>query len=143
MVWQAVPGDLPKVSGRLHGFARFLLAGGLAAAANWSSRFLFSRFFRYEVAVVLAFFVGLTIGFVLMRGWVFVARGRSVFRQVVPYVAVNLVALAQTFAISVLLARWALPSMGMQRGAEALAHLIGVLVPVATSYFGHKFVTFK
>jgi VIT1/CCC1 family predicted Fe2+/Mn2+ transporter len=27
--------------------------------------------------------------------------------------------------------------------AEALAHLVGVLVPVVTSYFGHKFLTFR
>jgi len=131
------------VKERFRGVGRFLLAGGVAALANWSSRFVFSEYFGYEVAVVLAFFVGLAVGFVLMRGWVFEARGRSYPRQAVYYVLVNLVALIQTFFISVLLAKWVLPSVGVNDAAEGIAHLVGVLVPVASSYFGHKFITFK
>ena len=49
----------------------------------------------------------------------------------------------QTLIVSVLLARWGLPAVGLVDNAEALAHLIGVLVPVVTSYFGHKFLTFR
>jgi putative flippase GtrA len=124
-------------------FARFLVAGGFAAVANWSSRFIFSTFVSYEVAVVLAFFVGLIIGFFLMRRWVFMVRGRSVARQAASYVAVNLLALAQTFVISVVLAKWALPAVGVEHGVEGIAHLVGVLAPVATSYFGHRQVTFR
>ena len=48
-----------------------------------------------------------------------------------------------TLVISLLLARWLLPSLGIVTHAEALAHLVGVLVPVVTSYFGHKFLTFR
>lgn len=49
----------------------------------------------------------------------------------------------QTLAISLLLARWVLPSVGIEDKAEALRHLVGVLVPVVTSCFGHKLITFK
>jgi len=41
------------------------------------------------------------------------------------------------------LARWVLPSIGIVEHAEALAHLVGVLVPVVTSYFGHKRWSFR
>ena len=38
-------------------FPRFLIAGGIAAAANFGSRFVFSIFFSYAFAVFLAYLV--------------------------------------------------------------------------------------
>ncbi len=78
-----------------------------------------------------------------MRVFVFDGIGKPVASQVGWYVIVNLFALLQTLAISVVLARWVLPSIGIVNGGEALAHLVGVLVPVVTSYFGHKLLTFR
>lgn len=124
-------------------FAYFLVSGGIAAGLNWSSRFFFSEFFRFDVAVVLAFLVGLLSGFVLMRFFVFNGLNKPIAPQAGKYVAVNLFALLQTLVISLVLARWALPSAGIVGHAEALAHLIGVIVPVVSSYFGHKFLTFR
>jgi putative flippase GtrA len=124
-------------------FLRFLIAGGLAAAANYSSRFGFSVWFSYEVAIVLAYLVGMTVAFVLMRSYVFEGRGKAVMPQAAKFVLVNVLAVLQTLVISLLLARWALPAAGIERHAEAIAHLVGVLVPVATSYAGHRFATFR
>jgi putative flippase GtrA len=78
-----------------------------------------------------------------MRVFVFQGAGKPIVPQVGKYVAVNLFALVQTLVISLVLARWLLPSVGIVEHAEALAHLVGVLVPVVTSYFGHKFLTFR
>ena len=124
-------------------FWRFLAAGAVAAAANYGSRFLFSLWVRYEWAIVLAYFVGMITAFLLMRGYVFNARDRPARRQAVIFTAVNLVALLQTLLVSVVLARWILPSLGVAAHTEAIAHLAGILVPVATSYVGHRLLTFK
>jgi putative flippase GtrA len=124
-------------------FSSFVVSGAIAAALNWGSRFLFSEFVEFEVAVVLAFIVGLLSGFILMRVFVFDGTGKPIVPQARRYVAVNLLALLQTVVISLLLARWLLPSLGIVEQAEALAHLVGVLVPVVTSYFGHKLLTFR
>lgn len=124
-------------------FAYFIFSGGVAAGLNWGSRFFFSEFFRFEVAVVLAFIVGLLSGFILMRLYVFSGSAKSIASQFGKYITVNLFALLQTLVISLVLARWVLPSFGVTRNAEAIAHLIGVLVPVVTSYFGHKLFTFR
>jgi putative flippase GtrA len=124
-------------------FWRFLAAGGAAAAANFGSRFVFSRWMRYEWAIVLAYLVGMTVAFLLMRGYVFNAGGKPFGRQAALFTAVNLLALLQTLLVSEVLYRWVLPSMGIISRAEALAHLVGVLVPVVTSYFGHRMLTFK
>lgn len=78
-----------------------------------------------------------------MRFFVFNGAGKPVIPQIRKYVLVNLFALLQTFLISLVLARWVLPSIGIHSHAEALGHLIGVLLPVLTSYFGHKYFTFR
>ena len=126
-------------------FSRFLIAGGVAAASNFGSRFIFSNFFSYAVAVFLAYLVGMVVAFLLMRGQVFNARNGSLVQQVTKFVGVNVLAVLQTLVISLLLARWLLPNIGItdQVKAEVLGHLVGVLVPVVTSYFGHKFLTFR
>lgn len=124
-------------------FIRFLVAGGVAAAANYGSRFLFSLWLSYGPAIVLAYLVGMSVAFVLMRQHVFSAAGGALGPQVAKFVAVNVLAVMQTLIISLVLARWILPSLGVVTHAEAIAHLAGVLVPVATSYFGHRLLTFK
>lgn len=124
-------------------FVRYVAAGGFAAAANYGSRFVFSTWFPFETAVVLAFFVGLTMGFVLMRQFVFEGAGKPVAPQAAKYVLVNLVALVLTVSVSSLMARWLLPALGVGRHVEAIAHAFGVAVPVLTSYFGHRWATFR
>ena len=124
-------------------FLRFLVAGGIAAAANFGSRFVFSMFLSYGFAVFFAYLVGMLVAFLLMRGHVFDAKSGPLAPQVAKFVGVNLMAVLQTLVISLVLARWLLPSLGIVEHAEALAHLVGVLVPVVTSYFGHKFLTFR
>ena len=124
-------------------FIRFLAAGGIAAGANFGSRFVFSIFFSYGVAVFFAYLVVMLVAFLLMRGNVFNASQGPLTPQVIKFAGVNLLAVLQTLAISLLLARWVLPSVGIEDQAEALGHLVGVLAPVVTSYFGHKLFTFR
>ena len=124
-------------------FWRFLAAGGIAAAANFGSRFLFSLWVSYEWAVVLAYMVGLAVAFPLMRTYVFGASGKPVGPQAIKFLLVNAFALLQTFVVSVALERWILPSIGVVFGAEAWAHLFGIAVPIVTSYLGHRAATFK
>jgi putative flippase GtrA len=124
-------------------FAMFLGAGGIAAAANYGSRFAFSVWFSYPTAIVLAYLVGMAVAFVLMRQFVFSGRGKALVPQIFKFLVVNAFAAAQTLVVSLLLARWALPAIGVEEHGEALAHLVGVAVPIVTSYFGHRMATFR
>lgn len=127
---------------------RFLLAGGLAAACNFGSRFFYSLFVDFSAAVVLAFMTGLTLGFLLNKRYVFTSSRNSIGAQITWFLFVNLLALAQTWGLSVYLADW-LPQYlfeGNPSGvqwAEAVAHGAGVLLPVFTSYVGHRYLTFR
>lgn len=124
-------------------FVRFLVAGGIAAAANFGSRFVFSHWLVYGVSILLAYLVGMTVAFVLMRQHVFTTSKGLLSSQISKFAAVNLLAVVQTLVISLVLARWVLPALGLIDHVEAVAHLAGVLVPVVTSYYGHRLLTFK
>lgn len=124
-------------------FMRFVIAGGIAAIANYGSRFLYSYWLRYEFAIIMAYLTGMVVAFVLMRGHVFESRDKPVRSQVLYFILVNGFAVLQTLLVSVFFAYWLLPSWGIMEHAEGVAHLIGVMVPVITSYYGHKYLTFK
>ena len=129
-------------------FLRFLLAGGFAALINFGSRFFYNLFVDFSVAVVLAFLSGLTVGYLLNKRYVFGASGNSVAQEMVWFVLINLLALAQTWGLSVYLVQLlpeyiAVDSPGGGELIEALAHGAGVILPVFTSYIGHKYLTFR
>jgi putative flippase GtrA len=124
-------------------FFRFFLAGAVAAAVNFASRIGLSYVFTYPIAIVIAFFFGITTAFILMRGHVFGASGRPVMHEIAIFVAVNALALLQTLIVSLLLAYIVLPGLGVTVYAETIAHLFGVAVPIITSYAAHKRWTFQ
>lgn len=123
-------------------FALFVLVGGSAAALNIAARAFFSQFTSFEVAVVLAFPIALTFAFWLNRSFVFGAGGAGWHVEYGRFLVVNLVALAQVWVVSVALARLVFPAIGLAWHAELIAHAIGVLSPVFTSYFAHKHFSF-
>lgn len=122
---------------------RFIAAGGLAAVANFVSRILLGHVVPYVPSIVVAYCIGMTTAFVLNRVFVFPGASNPIHEQVAWFVLVNLAALLQTIVISVLFARWLFPWANMDFHPETLAHGVGVLVPVFTSYIGHKRLTFK
>lgn len=124
-------------------FTLFVLAGGTAAAANFASRIAFSNIMSYAPSISLAYCVGMLTAFTLNRAFVFTDAGNSLHKQVMWFLLVNAMALMQTLLISLFLAKYALPWLGMTFHPEAVAHAIGVAVPVVTSYFGHKHFSFR
>jgi putative flippase GtrA len=81
--------------------------------------------------------------FVLAKLFVFKHSTQAVHRAAGFFILVNLVAVAQTWAISVALLRYALPALGVSHFAPEIAHAVGVVVPVFTSYIGHKRFSFR
>jgi len=124
-------------------FVRFLVAGGIAALANIGSRIGFSAFLPYVPSIVLAYLVGMLTAYVLNRIAVFGRGDRAIHEEFGWFAAVNVLAVAQTLVISVALAWYLLPWLGVRAHAETIAHVVGVVVPVFTSYLGHKYWTFR
>jgi len=128
------------LSGR---FVGFLLAGGSAALVNMGSRIALSSVMRYVPAIVLAYVIGMGVAFVLNRLFVFGSSERGVKREVLLFAVVNGLAILQTVGVSVGLAWYCLPLLGVEGDlAETLGHVVGVMVPAFTSFLGHKYWTF-
>ncbi len=81
--------------------------------------------------------------FVLARVFVFTGSGQQLQRPALRFVLVNVIAIAQTWIISMALFYWALPALGIEWFAAEVAHAVGVMVPVFTSYLGHKYWSFR
>lgn len=124
-------------------FLVFLLTGGFAAAVNFGSRILYNRAMPFSSAVILAYITGMITAFVLAKLFVFKDSRQATHRAAGWFILVNLVAVAQTWAISMLLVKWVLPAMGVTAYTREIAHGIGVVVPVFTSYLGHKHFSFR
>ncbi|MFY2763401.1 GtrA family protein [Arenimonas sp. MALMAid1274] len=124
-------------------FMLFVLAGGIAAAANFLSRIALGMVMPYVPSIVLAYGIGMLTAFLLNRAFVFTGASNSMRSQVGWFVAVNLLAVAQTVLISLFLARWLFPRFGFDWHPETVAHAIGVAVPVFTSFIGHRLLTFR
>ena len=123
-------------------FAGFLIAGGIAAVVNFLSRIAFNVFFGYAISIVLAYLVGMVTAFLLNRHGVFASSGKSVHVEVAWFTLVNFLAVLQTLGISLLLANVIFPKLGLVAFRKEVAHAIGIVVPVVTSYFGHRHWTF-
>ena len=124
-------------------FVRFVLTGGLAAIINLLSRIALSQAMSYELAVVVAYLIGMTTAFALARAFVFEPGRGSVGGQYLRFGLVNVIALIQVWVVSVGLARLLFPAIDFTWHAETVAHAIGVVSPVVTSYLGHKHFSFR
>lgn len=124
-------------------FLKFLLAGGVAAAVNFGSRIVFNHWMPFSAAIVVAYIVGMITAFVLTKLFVFTDSVRPTWQSGLFFILVNVVAVLQTWAVSVLLAYYVLPWLHVTWHPKEIAHFVGVVVPVFTSYIGHKKLTFK
>lgn len=124
-------------------FVVFLVTGGTAAAVNFGSRIVYNQWLPFSGAVILAYLTGMVTAFVLAKMFVFKESTQSTKRAVLFFTLVNVVAVLQTWLISMGLAFYLLPALGVTHFVKEIAHAVGVVVPVFTSYLGHKRWSFK
>jgi putative flippase GtrA len=124
-------------------FVLFLLTGGTAAAVNFFSRIVYNHWLDYPSSIIVAYLTGMVTAFVLARLFVFTESRQDWRHSALIFTLVNVVAVAQTWAISMGLAYYILPSAGITHYAPEIAHAAGVAFPVFTSYLGHKHWSFR
>lgn len=123
-------------------FIKFVAIGGFASLVNLTARILINRVTSYEVAIVGAFFVALLTAFELNRALVFKGQGGGWWPTFSRFFLVNLIVLLQVFVISVGLARFVFPAIGMTFHPDTVAHGIGLVSPLFTSFWFHRVFTF-
>ncbi len=124
-------------------FTLFVVTGGIAAAANFGSRILYNRWVDFSTAVILAYITGMIVAFLLAKAFVFKESTQSTNMSVMYFIIVNMFAVLQTWLISMGLALYLLPALGIKMYVHELAHAAGVVAPVFTSYLGHKHFSFR
>jgi putative flippase GtrA len=124
-------------------FLAFLLTGGLAAIANFSSRIFYSKYCDFSTAIIFAYITGMICAFILAKFFVFTRGQQALHKSILLFTLVNLAGILQTWVVSMGLDLFVLPTLGVQNYKQDIAHAIGISVPVFTSFLGHKFYSFK
>ncbi len=124
-------------------FVSFVIVGGTAALVNFIARILYNIHVNYEWAVFLAYLTGMIAAYLLSRYFVFGGTEGSRLTEFYRFALVNLFAVIQVWGISVGLARYVFPAINYDFYAYEVAHIIGLGIPVFTSYLGHKYYSFK
>lgn len=123
-------------------FLKFLLTGGIAAGVNFGSRFIYNQWMGFSIAVVLAYITGMITAFVLAKYFVFRQSQVPLTYSVLRFLLINLLAVAQTLAVSLALLFYVLPWLGITTMAKEIAHAIGIIAPLFSSFIGHKYWSF-
>jgi putative flippase GtrA len=123
--------------------ASFAVTGGIAAVCNLGSRILFSRVMRYELAIMLAYLIGMIVAYTLARGFVFEISKTPWYTQLSRFAIVNIFGFSQVWLVSVGLVRVFFPWIGFGWHPEDVAHLVGVASPIFVSYYAHKHFSFR
>ena len=124
-------------------FVRFLATGSIAAVTNLVGRYLLNFIMPFEAAVVLGYLAGMVVAFFLFQRMIFGNPDTPLKRRVVRFTQVNMLGLALAETTSIVLARWLFPTIHWTFRPFDVAHIIGVAVPAFSSYFLHKYYTYR
>ncbi|QCI68140.1 GtrA family protein [Phreatobacter stygius] len=122
---------------------RFLACGGFAAFVNWAARIALSAVMPFEAAVVLAYVIGMVVGFTLYRTVVWTEHEATLSDQLIGFVLVNALSALVVFGVAIGL-RTALAGLAGSGGlVDAAAHGLAIGIGAVANFVGHRSFTFK
>ena len=124
-------------------FIYFLCAGGIAAIINIFTRYLLSFYFNFVISIILAYLLGMFTAYILSKKFVFINSKQSQKRSLFIFSFVNLLAIFQTLFISIIFNLILLNTFNKPILSNLISHIIGVIFPVFTSFYGHKYFSFR
>jgi len=96
----------------------------------------------FEAAVVMAYGIGMVVGFSLFQLTMFQGQNMMQPRRMIRFGWVNLLGVTLAWAVSSVMARLILPAIGWTWQPFEVAHLAGVAAPAISSYLLNKHYTF-
>ena len=124
-------------------FPLFVLAGSIAALINIISRIILTIFLDFEISVFISYLLAMITSFLLQRKYVFKSTKKSYKRSIAGFLLVHFVTLLQVWIVSFLLKFWLINFISSVSIVEFIAHGFGLGIPAFTSYYGHKYITFR
>jgi putative flippase GtrA len=125
-------------------FSRFILCGVIATLGNIVTVWLARSVVDFEIALLPGIVAGLTISFTLSKLFAFNSRswGRA-GGEAARFTIVYGVSCTLYWAIAVISGRFGLAHGVAPRTADAGGILMGAVMMLLTSYFGHRFFTYR
>jgi putative flippase GtrA len=123
--------------------AKFLVCGGIAAFVNWAARIALAAAMSFEAAVIVAYLIGMSVGFALYRNVVWTDRGTSLSDQVVGFVLVNALSAAVVLVVAVGLRATLSAVAGPGALIDGAAHGTAIGVGAVANFIGHRSITFR
>lgn len=124
-------------------FAKFLVAGGIAAGVNFASRLILQPLLDFGWAVVVAYLIGFATAFALNRIFVFPKSGKPMRVEIAWFLLFNLIAFPVVVVSAILLRDHLFRHFLPASVAETLAHGCSILIPVFFNFAAHRLVTFR
>ena len=124
-------------------FTGFIFVGAIAASVNFLSRIIFNLWMNYSFSIILAYVTGMVTAFLLMKTFLFRSSKQGNITSIFFFTLVNVAAVFQTWAISIILQQYFLTQLGFTSHINEIAHFFGVIAPVFSSYIGHKYLSFR
>jgi putative flippase GtrA len=131
------------VKAGFHQILRFFITSGAAALVNIGSRIPLGWVMPYSASIIVAYLIGMSTAFALARKFVFQPEPGNARTEFLRFAAVNVLGLLQVLAVSLLLEAMIFPRLGFTWHAATVAHIIGVGSPAFTSYYAHKYFSFR
>jgi len=122
--------------------ARFFVAGSVASGINWLTRLGFSFIVPFPAALAIGAGVGMLVGFVIYRSWVFPASSRGLRTQTVLFLLVNAVTASFVVTASLFIVGLLTEVPVSDRNRENLAHALAIGCGAIISFLGHRTFTF-
>jgi putative flippase GtrA len=125
-------------------FIRFLISGIVATAGNLAAVWCSRHFAPFEVSLVIGTATGAAISFLMSKFFAFQSRSWARTRgEAARFILVYCVGLAVYWPTSLAL-RPVLLSLNFRPPlADMVAVLVGASLMTLTSYFGHRFFTYR
>lgn len=124
-------------------FGKFLIAGGLAALANFTARFALEPLLGFLQSVIAAFAVGFLVAFLLNKIFVFPASGKPLRQELGWFFLFNAIAFPVVIGASIFLNIYVFGPWLSQDLSKAAAHGTAIILPVFINFAAHKFITFR
>lgn len=124
-------------------FLKFLLAGGVAALTHWYARYALTPALGYVSALVVAYAVGIAVGYILNAWLVFSNAKTTRAKQMRYFVLFNLAMAPIVILLSYFLSEFAFSSSRMTYHPREIAHALAVTSPIFINFLFHKFFTFR
>jgi putative flippase GtrA len=121
---------------------KFIIVGLLAVTVNWYSRLAITDIATFDIAILIAYPIGMAVAFVLNRFFVFPKNRTPIKIQVRRFIIINLAFIPIVWLCAIGLNQWFI-SYYFHAHSEDLAHAIALALPMLLTFLMYKFLVFR